>query len=116
MTKPLFRRIVEFARKRYDTDKATYHVSATNEMVPQGTKLNAQEIEKTYLECWADVPTNKGFTEPGRQILHCTFGSTLTDSELGPAVRSLLESHPDTYREVLADHFGRHLEALKAGM
>ena len=49
-------------------------------------------------------------------VLHCTFGSTLTDPELGPAVRSVLESHPDTYTDVLADHFSRHLEALAAGM
>lgn len=112
----LFRRIVQFGRDRYDVDKATYHVSATNAAVPVGDDLDASQLEKTYLECWADVPQGLGFTEPGRQILHCTFGSTLTDPELGPAVRSVLESHPDTYEEVLADHFSRHLEALASGM
>ncbi len=112
----LFRRIVGFARENYDADKATYHVSATIETVVAGRELDAHNIEKTYLECWADVPKNKGFSEPGRQILHCTFGSALTDSDLGPAIRDVLESHPDTYTEVLADHFSRHLEALKAGM
>ena len=30
----LFRRIIDFARQRYDTDKATYHVSATAEGTP----------------------------------------------------------------------------------
>ncbi|MEZ6136928.1 MAG: tagaturonate epimerase family protein [Pirellulaceae bacterium] len=113
---PLFRRVVRFARQRYDTDKATYHVSATNAAVPDESRLSGTEIEKVYLECWADVPAGAGFTEPGRQILHCTFGSTLTDPELGPAVRSVLEAHPDTYNEVLADHFSRHLAALRAGM
>lgn len=112
----LFRQIVRFARERYDTDKATYHVSATNEAVPAGDDLSVQDLEKLYLECWADVPPGVGFTEPGRQILHCTFGSTLTHPELGRAVRSVLEAHPATYEEVLADHFSRHLEALKAGM
>lgn len=112
----LFRRIVQFGRERYDVDKATYHVSATNEAVPTDEGLDAKKLEQFYLECWADVPQGVGFTEPGRQILHCTFGSTLTDPELGPAVRSVLESHPDTYTEVLADHFSRHLEALAAGM
>lgn len=112
----LFRRIVRFARERYDTDKATYHVSATNDAVPPGDDLDATRLEQVYLERWADVPQGIGFTEPGRQILHCTFGSTLTDPELGPAVRSVLEAHPDTYSEVLADHFSRHLEALAAGM
>ncbi|QDS91859.1 hypothetical protein FF011L_05950 [Roseimaritima multifibrata] len=112
----LFRKIVQFGRQHYDVDKATYHVSATNDAVPADDGLDAKRLEQVYLECWADVPQGKGFTEPGRQILHCTFGSTLTDPELGPAVRSVLESHPDTYTEVLADHFSRHLEALTAGM
>lgn len=112
----LFRRVVAFGRERYDVDKATYHVSATNDCVPDGSDLDALGLEKTYLECWADVPQGVGFTELGRQILHCTFGSTLTDPELGPAVRGVLEAHPDTYTEVLADHFSRHLEALTAGM
>lgn len=112
----LFRRIVRFGRERYDVDKATYHVSATNDGVPAEDQLDAKKLEQVYLECWADVPQGVGFTEPGRQILHCTFGSTLTDPELGPAVRSVLESHPDTYTDVLADHFSRHLEALAAGM
>ncbi len=113
---PLFRRIVQFGRSRYDTDKATYHVSATNEAVPADSSLDGDQLEQVYLERWADVPRGVGFTEPGRQILHCTFGSTLTDPELGPAVRAVLEAHPDTYTEVLADHFARHLDALRAGM
>ncbi|MFK7736970.1 MAG: tagaturonate epimerase family protein, partial [Pirellulaceae bacterium] len=80
----LFRRIVQFGRARYDTDKATYHVSATNSAVPEDGSLDAKRLEQVYLECWADVEQGVGFTEPGRQILHCTFGSTLTDPELGP--------------------------------
>ena len=112
----LFRRIVQFGRERYDTDKATYHVSATNDAVPPDEVLGRTRLEQVYLECWADVPEGGGFTEPGRQILHCTFGSTLTDPELGPAIRGTLESYPDTYTEVLTDHFSRHLEALRAGM
>ncbi len=112
----LFRRIIQFGRQHYDVDKATYHVSATNAAVPPDDQLDGPRLEQVYLECWADVPPGLGFTEPGRQILHCTFGSTLTDPELGPAVRSVLESHADTYREVLADHFSRHLEALQAGI
>ena len=112
----LFRKIVQFARARYDVDKATYHVSATNAAVPEESGLDADKLEQVYLERWADVPQGVGFTEPGRQILHCTFGSTLTDPELGPAVRAVLEAHPDTYTEVLCDHFSRHLDALRAGM
>ena len=113
----LFRQIVEFARSRYDTDRATYHVSATVDAVPPSADMDdVAELEQVYVECWPAVPAGKGFTKPGRQILHCTFGSVLTHAEFGPAVRSVLESHPDTYREVLADHFAKHLQALAAGM
>ncbi|SIO60367.1 tagaturonate epimerase [Singulisphaera sp. GP187] len=114
---PLFRRLVEFARGRYETDRATYHVSATLRSAPPASEVaEPADLERLYLESWADVPPGAGFTHPGRQILHCTFGSTLTDPTLGPAVRETLERHPDTYTEVLADHFSRHLEALRLGM
>jgi hypothetical protein len=75
-----------------------------------------RELEQLYLELWDDVPQGQGFTAPGRQILHCTFGSTLTHPEFGPLVKSVVASHPETYREVLADHFARHLNSLTAGM
>lgn len=113
----LFRTLVAFARTRYNTDKATYHVSATLESVPPDSELpDAVKLEQSYLERWEDVPARRGFTAPGRQILHCTFGSVLTHPEFGPAVRSVLEAHPATYTAVLADHFSRHLEALQQGL
>jgi hypothetical protein len=113
----LFQRICEFARNRYDTDRATYHVHATLDSVPPPAECNgAKDMEKVYLECWEDVPKGKGFTEAGRQVLHCTFGSVLTDDELGPAVRQCLEEHPSTYADLLCEHFCRHLDALRAGM
>jgi hypothetical protein len=65
---------------------------------------------------WSDVPVGKGFTKPGRQILHCTFGSVLTDEKLGKIVHDCLTTHPETYTAVLDDHFGRHLDALRSGM
>jgi hypothetical protein len=112
----LFRRICEFARQRYDTDKATYHVhAALNDVPSPGEIRDNKQLERTYLECWEDVPQGRGFTAPGRQILHCTFGSVLRHAEFGAAVRNCLAQHPDTYREVLAVHFGKHLDALQAG-
>ena len=113
---PLFRRICEFGRVKYDTDKATYHVHATLQTVPAPAAVpDDHQLEQLYLECWDDVADGKGFTAPGRQILHCTFGSVLTDEILGPAVRDCLEAHPDTYTEVLAVHFEKHLRALQSG-
>jgi len=113
----LFCRIIDYSRSRYDIDKATYHVSATLESAPPSADVaDPGKLELLYLEKWSDVPHGLGFINPGRQILHCTFGSVLTHPEFGPAVREILESHADTYTEVLADHFSRHLEALQMGL
>ena len=109
----MFRQLIDFCRGRYDTDKATYHVSATlGSVPPPGEVSSARELERLYLETWPDVPPGRGFTSPGRQILHCTFGSVLTDPQLGPALRDLLQQHSQTYTDVLTDHFTRHLQAL----
>jgi tagaturonate epimerase len=75
-----------------------------------------KQLERLYLECWDDVPRGRGFTAPGRQILHCTFGSVLTSDQFGPLLHDLLRVHQATYTEVLADHFSRHLDALRSGM
>lgn len=113
----LFRKIVDFARGRYDTDKATYHVSATVAGVPAPAAVrDVRQLEELYLETWPKVKPGAGFTQPGRQILHCTFGSVLTDPTFGPAVRQVLEANPKTYEQVLAEHFAKHLEALNKGM
>jgi tagaturonate epimerase len=113
----LFRRIIEFSRSRYEIDRATYHVSATLAGVPAPTKsATVTELETTYLGRWADVAPGQGLSNPGRQILHCTFGSVLTDPVLGGQVKSIVREHAQTYRDDLVVHFGRHLEALRAGM
>ncbi len=113
----LFRRICEFARAHYETDKATYHVHATLADAPAPAEISDdRELEQAYLECWEDVPEGRGFTAPGRQILHCTFGSVLTDDKLGPALHQCLLDHNEAYDEFLALHFGKHLDALKRGM
>ncbi|MCH2201158.1 MAG: tagaturonate epimerase family protein [Fuerstiella sp.] len=113
----LFRRVISFGRSRYETDRATYHVSATLASAPTVADVHdIAELEREYLELWSEVPKGRGFRRPGRQILHCTFGSTLTDPELGPAIRAVLDEHPETWTEVLAEHFSRHLQALQDGM
>jgi hypothetical protein len=109
----IFREIIQFSRARYNTDKATYHVSATLENTPElHTLTDAKAIQREYLECWEDVPEGKGFTKPGRQVLHCTFGSVLTDKKFGPLVHQILKEHSDTYQQVLSEHFQRHLQPL----
>lgn len=112
----LFRRIVDFSRSRYDTDKATYHVSATLAGTPAPQGLSATDLEKQYLQSWLDVAEGHGFTAPGRQILHTTFGSVLTHETFKGEVMGVLRSHPQTFKDILEDHFARHLDALRKGM
>lgn len=107
----LFRRIVRLARLRYDADRATYHVSATLADAPaDGT---ADELEASYLGRWDRVRPGTGLSSPGRQILHCTFGSILNDEALKSQLLHILRANGDLYEEVLAEHFGRHLQALR---
>jgi hypothetical protein len=102
----LMRRIIDFARACFETDKATYHVSARLANVPTQTEIgDPAELERVYLS-----------EDDGRQILHVTFGSVLTDATLGPALSELLVAEPETHREVLREHFGKHLKALRRGM
>jgi hypothetical protein len=113
----LFRQIIEFARARYDTDRASYHVSARVDAVPAPVDVpQNRELERLYLGLWTEAPPGCGFTAPGRQILHCTFGSVLTDPQLGSALRQVLEANPGIYEEILAEHFERHLRALTTGL
>jgi len=113
----LFREVVTLARSRYDTDRATYHVSATLKSAgPQEAISDNRALEKAYLGVWPDVPKGKGFTDPGRQIVHCTFGSVLCDAVLGPRVKECVRKNQDLYTKILDEHFGKHLDALKAGM
>jgi tagaturonate epimerase len=109
----LFRKIIDTARRFYDRDKATYHVSASLDKLPSVSESSSvPQLEQIYLGRWSAVPAGRGFTELGRQVLHCTFGTVLLDPALGVAVREILAAHADTYTEVLADHFSRHLNAL----
>jgi len=112
----LFKRIIDLSRSRYDQDRATYHVSATLNSAPPTDKADATELEKKYLERWQDVKGNRGFTEEGRQILHTTFGSVLTHAQLKDELFQTLREHPTTYRDILDEHFSKHLMALRAGM
>jgi len=113
----LFRRLVDFSRGRYNTDRATYHVSATLDSAPPASDVkDIKTLEKLYLGLWSDVPAGAGLTDPGRQILHCTFGSVLTDPTFGPLVRQVVTENNALYTKILDEHFGRHLDALRSGM
>ncbi|MDP9172759.1 MAG: tagaturonate epimerase family protein [Planctomycetota bacterium] len=114
---PLFREVITLSRSRYDTDRATYHVSATLKSAAPAEQISdARALEKAYLGLWADAKPMTGLSDPGRQILHCTFGSVLCDPKLGPQVKAAVKENQTLYTQLLDEHFGKHLEALKAGL
>ena len=91
----LFRDILGLARENYETDRATYHVSAELVKVPTGDELGDE-----------DLP---GLLEnfDAREVLHVTFGSIL--DSFGDRLRATLCSNENVYWDVLAAHFERHL-------
>ena len=101
----LFREIIRFSRIRFDTDRATYHVTAQLALAPDPVNISDDKaLEVAYLD-----------SNDGRQILHVSFGSVLNHPELGPALHAHLEAYPETHCKILSKHFQKHLEALAAG-
>ena len=99
----LFREILDFARGRYEEDKATYHVSAdVSEVLP------ADDLADNEL-----APLLDQFD--ARQVLHVTFGSVLTTTEADGSMRfrdrilTALTQDEETHYAVLAKHLGRHV-------
>jgi len=96
----LFREILAFARERYETDKATYHVSADLAKVPPPEGLDDAGLAALLDDFDA------------RQVLHVTYGSVLTADDGARFRGRLLEAlrtHEEAYAEALARHIGRHL-------
>jgi hypothetical protein len=99
-----FRDVYAFARERYDTDKASYHVSAELRKAPPAEGV----LEK-------DLP---GLLEQfdAREILHVTFGSVLKATTPGGRLRfkdtlfALLRANPEAYAMNLETHFVKHLK------
>lgn len=102
----LFREILAFARERYETDRATYHVSAHVNNVPPPDRLRDEDLP----------PIIHDFH--GRQVLHVTFGSVLTARDASGNYRfrdrllAALWQHEDAYSAALEVHFDKHLEAF----
>ncbi len=94
-----FRTILDFARNRYETDRASYHVSAQLAKVPAAAQLSDAELPALLDQFDA------------RQVLHVTFGSVLT--QYGTALHAMLCRSEERYAELLKNHFARHLEPFK---
>jgi tagaturonate epimerase len=100
---PLFREIITFAGERFETDKKTYHISATLDGYPAQSDLSDDALPGLLND------------DNARQIFHVTFGSVLTSiSETGervyyPRFMQTLRDHSDVYHQCLYTHFRKHL-------
>jgi hypothetical protein len=96
MTDPaLFRQILAFAQAHYAVDRASYHVSAEAARVPDFDRLPDDALASLLDE------------HNTRQVLHVTFGSTLTS--FGIDIKATLLTHAAAYGELLEAHLARHL-------
>ncbi len=107
--KDFFRSIVQFARERFETDRATYHISTRLDLVPEASDLKDGELEKAYLD-----------KDHGRQILHVTFGSVLTEKtgkryRFRERIRTILRQNRELHEDVLRGHLGKHIQMLLMG-
>ncbi len=101
-----FRSIIEFARDCFETDRASYQLSAQIHQVPAAGEIEDNELERIYLD-----------QDHGRQILHVTFGSVLTQEThdnygFRESIRKILRQNQDLHEDVLRNHLGKHLKML----
>lgn len=90
----LFLSIYTLGRKRYETDRKTYHVSADLKLLPETHHL------PSLLEDFH-----------AREVLHVTFGSAL--AQYGVELKAALLKHDAAYFQGLKTHFDKHLSLLK---
>jgi hypothetical protein len=102
MTDPgFFREILSVAIERYETDKATYHVSAdlskVRELVRTGNMKSSDLLDDFHC----------------RQVLHVTYGSVL--DRFRDSFLHVLRENENVYYGVLEKHFWKHLEPFQGG-
>lgn len=99
----LLREIYVFARDRYETDRASYHVSASLDRAPSSDAVADAGLPALLEEF------------DSREILHVTFGSVLTIRRDDGSLRfydrlmARLRDNPEAYAANLEAHFLRHL-------
>jgi hypothetical protein len=92
--------MLDFARCRYEADKASYLVSANLHRVPISCVLADWHLPGLLNQFDA------------RQVLHVTYGSVLAADD-GKRFRTpmlaALKTHEEAYAQALEKHIGRHL-------
>jgi hypothetical protein len=99
-----FRELYVFGRERYETDRASYHVSAELSRAPR-----PEDVAQAQLPALLDQ-------FDAREILHVTFGSVLRTQNADGSFRyydrfmALLRSNAGAYAANVKAHFIRHLK------
>ncbi|MFC1540876.1 tagaturonate epimerase family protein [Candidatus Latescibacterota bacterium] len=100
----LFREILRFSRDHYDTEKASYHVSADVDNVPLTESLSDSQLPGLFTQ------------DDAREVMHVTFGKVLTtktdsgDYLFKYRILQCLKEHEELHYELLKHHFERHIE------
>jgi len=97
----LFRDIVRFATGRYPIDRATYHVSAEIDRIPDVAELDDHDLPGLMEDFHA------------REVLHVTYGSVLNQAQLRAPFFDTLRRNEEEYAQVVEAHFDRHLDSFK---
>ena len=106
----LFEAITRYCHARFEEDRQSYHLSTTLKEVNGLRGVPPGDEERRYLD-----------ERVGRQLLHVTFGSVLTQGRddrgrpFKDAILELLDRRADLYQETLVAHFEKHLSLLNAG-
>lgn len=87
----LFHAMLASAAAHYETDRASYHVSAEIARIPEVADADLTSLLDNF---------------DARQILHVTFGSLM--NEFRAPLYALLEQQDEAYRDVLCVHFRKH--------
>lgn len=105
-----FQELIQYSLERFPEDRASYHVSASESDFTAVGALPARDFEDFFLG-----------TDPGRQLLHVTFGSVLTQGtrqsgqSFKEAILEILEKEKDLHAEFLEKHLGKHIQLLEKG-
>jgi hypothetical protein len=100
----LFREILDFSREQYNTEKASYHVSAERENVPKSTQCADAKLLELFSQ------------DDSRQVLHVTYGKVLTSKNAGgdylfrDRIYNCLKAHEQSHYAYVQRHFIRHLK------
>ena len=99
----LFREILDFSRSGFHVNKATYHISAKLEHVPEGSVCSEAQLQGLFDH------------NDTRQVLHVGFGAILTERDarghylFRDRILDCLKVHEDIHYDYLDRHIKKHI-------